>query len=226
MRTFLYAWLVVCPCVALADATPSQDSSRPRFDEIVREDFFAGFAGDREALDRGMRTCSDALKQDPHNAEALAWEAGGFIYLGSQAAHNGDRAQGLTIQDRGYKELDYAVAINPNNIAPLISRGATLLYEDPATAVGKKRLQQGVADYERVLGLSKISFAQQSTHSRGELLNGIADGLARLGERQRARGYFERVTRELPGSKYADVATRWLAGKTDATTKLTCLGCH
>lgn len=32
-----------------------------RFDLLVRDDFFAGFAGDQAALDRVMKTCEDAL---------------------------------------------------------------------------------------------------------------------------------------------------------------------
>ncbi len=37
----------------------------PRFDELVRSDFFAGFRGDTARFERGMRLCERALAQDP-----------------------------------------------------------------------------------------------------------------------------------------------------------------
>jgi hypothetical protein len=42
---------------------------------LVREDFFSGFAGSSEGLERGMRKCEEVLAKDPKNAEALgmAW---------------------------------------------------------------------------------------------------------------------------------------------------------
>jgi hypothetical protein len=226
MRSALCALLVVCPFLAVAEAIPGHDPSHPRFDEIVRDDFFAGFAGDRQAFDRAMRTCADALKKNPHDPDVLVWEGGGFIFIGEQATEKGDPARGALLEERGHKEQDYAVALDPNNISALITRGATLLSYPVTTPAQRKLVQQGVADFERVLELSKSWFVYEPTHARGELLNGIADGWSRLGERPRARSYFERVVREVPGSKYADVAGRWLAGKTDANTKFTCLGCH
>jgi hypothetical protein len=202
---------------------------KARFDSLVREDFFDGCAGDRAALERAMKTCVDALKIDPHNADALAWEGSGWICLGGQAAARGQKAEALQLSDRGYKEMDYAIAENPGNISTLIVRGATLLstsQEASPGGVARARLTQGVADYERVLALEKPWFQHVSKHGRGELLMGIADGWLRLGDRDHARFYFERVARELPATKYGNLAAAWLAGKLDPQTPVTCIGCH
>ena len=43
-------------------------SAAERFDLKVRNDFFAGFTGDNEALDRAMKMCEEALKEDAGNA--------------------------------------------------------------------------------------------------------------------------------------------------------------
>ena len=47
-----------------------------RFDQLVRGDFFAGFAGNQEALTRAMEACDDALAQNPQNAGSVsvAWQ--------------------------------------------------------------------------------------------------------------------------------------------------------
>jgi hypothetical protein len=45
-----------------------------RFDSKGREDFFAGFAGDNARLERGMKTCEQALAADPKDASASVWQ--------------------------------------------------------------------------------------------------------------------------------------------------------
>ena len=42
-----------------------------RFDMKVRNDFFAGFGGDKEALERGMKFCADDIALDGHEGMAL-----------------------------------------------------------------------------------------------------------------------------------------------------------
>ena len=71
---------------------------------------------------------------------------------------------------RGLKELDDAVALQPNKIGVLAVRGAvytqTSLEVPPAQAQGI--LGKGVADYERILEI------QKGVHPRGELLFGLS----------------------------------------------------
>ena len=44
-----------------------------RFDHKVRQDFFAGIAGDKVALARGMKTTEEFLIKNPDHAEALEY---------------------------------------------------------------------------------------------------------------------------------------------------------
>ena len=48
-----------------------------RFDHKVREDFFAGIGGNKEALDRAMKITDEVLAKDPNHAEALVWHGSG-----------------------------------------------------------------------------------------------------------------------------------------------------
>src|SRR5438128_388694 len=65
-----------------------------RFDELVREDFFAGMMGETKRLDRGMKYCEDVLAKDPRHAEALVWHGGGLITRAAIAYRRGDSKLG------------------------------------------------------------------------------------------------------------------------------------
>jgi len=113
----------------------------------------------------------------------------------------------------------------------LIPRGATLLEasrEVPIPAQSRALLARGVADYEKVLALQAPYFARLSVHARGELLFGLAEGLHRLGETERARRYFRRLLDETKGSEYEPKATEWLNGSPAGTRTAAsgCVGCH
>ena len=61
---------------ALVLAAPAAAQQPERFDERVREFFFAGFAGNEDALERGMAICEETLAADPDHPPALVWQAG------------------------------------------------------------------------------------------------------------------------------------------------------
>ena len=44
--------------------------AQQRYDMIVRQDFFAGFAGNKEALARGMKVTEETLAKDPNDRYA------------------------------------------------------------------------------------------------------------------------------------------------------------
>ena len=68
-KTGLAALAILSTGVLLSQALLSQD----RFDFKVRNYFFAGLAGDRASLDKGMKICEDILANDPKQPEALVW---------------------------------------------------------------------------------------------------------------------------------------------------------
>ena len=150
-----------------------QSQSRERFDYLVRADFFAGFAGDQPALERGMKVCEDTLAKNPNHAEALVWHGGGLVFIAGQAFQKADIRKGTELWDRGLREMDRAVELEPGSVGVLIPRGATLLAASrfvPDRAGGRALLEKGVGDYEKVLDLQKPYFAKLSGHARGELL--------------------------------------------------------
>ena len=59
-------------------------------DMAVRNDFFAGFAGNLLALERGTRACENALTENPKHAEAMVWHGTGTFFLSGEAAKRGD----------------------------------------------------------------------------------------------------------------------------------------
>jgi hypothetical protein len=218
---------------AIIDAVPQAQqgtAGQPRFDELVRVDFFAGVAGDAAALDRAMRVIEQTLAKDPSRADVLVWHGAGLVTRASRAFEKGDAASGAALWQRGLGEMNEAVAHEPENVAVLIPRGAVLLevsrsFPDPQEA--KSLLETGVRDYENVLRLQVPYFRYLSEHARGELLFGLAEGLHRLGERARARTYFERLLTEAKGTEYERTADAWLKDPTGSTARHSgCIGCH
>ena len=68
--------------------------AQQRFDLKVRNDFFAGFAGDKAALARGMKACEEVLAADPTNAEAMVWHGSGVLVGGAGPVRRGRFREG------------------------------------------------------------------------------------------------------------------------------------
>src|ERR1044071_8407868 len=161
---------------ALQQTETSTRPQRERFDFLVREDFFAGMAGDKEALARGMKTCEEALAKNPRHAEALVWHGGGLVFISGQYFQKGDVGKGMELWTRGLKEMDDAVALDPDSVGVLIPRGSTLINASrfmKPDEMARPHLQKGLNDYEKVLQMQKSYFARLSGHARGELLYGL-----------------------------------------------------
>ena len=204
-------------------------AAEERFDIRVRNDFFAGFAGNQEALDRAMKLCEDELAQNPANAAALVWHGSGVFYESRTYFRAGDQAKGIEFWQRGLGEMDKAVKMAPDDLGVRLPRGAVLLTASrtlPNAEMAHPLIEKGVGDFERALEIQKPYFDTLGTHPRGELLIGLADGYARLGKDEQATAFFERIRAALPGSAYAASAEKWLATKTLAPREAGCLGCH
>jgi hypothetical protein len=206
---------------------PAQEPQR--FDLKVRQDFFAGFGGNREALTRGMQATETALSQNPRNAEAMVWHGGGLMFQAGEAFQGGDQPKGMDLWMRGMKEMQTAVDLEPDNVGVRIPRGATLLTFSrflPDEQMAKPLIKDGVGDYERTYELQKAKFETLGTHPRGELLFGLAEGYSRMGEEASARTYFELIQKDLPGTVYAKRADAWMETKSLPAGQTGCVGCH
>ena len=96
--------------------------------------------------------------------------------------------------------------------------------------MSKPLLETAVEDFSRVLQIRERdrTLADRSIHQRGELLTGLADGWDRLGDKEKARSYFERITKDLKGTIYEQRANAWLENKPEAQAAefFACTGCH
>lgn len=225
MLTLVFSWLLALVLSSLqAGAQPAD-----RFDMLVRADFFAGFGGDAERLARGMGTCERVLAGHPDHAEAMVWHGSGLIFNAGTAFAADNPARGMELWTKGMGEVDAAVALAPNDPGVLIPRGAVLLQATrtmPPQAA-QPLLASALRNYERVLELQADTFQSLGDHPKGELLFGLAEGYARLGDIAHARGYFERLIADAPGSGQAPRARTWLAsGSLPLVGGMTCVGCH
>ena len=206
------------------------DQHAGRFDFKVREDFFAGMDGDRDAMERAMKIISDALAADPDNAQALVWRGDGRLYQAGQAFRRGAIAEGQNLSQQGIADMEKAVSLDPGNPAVRIPRATGLM----PYALGLRRFdrdaadrltQTAISDFEYIVAQARPTWSTMAEHDRGELLGALATGWLQLGSREKAEAYLDRMIAELPGTPYAANAS---LRRTDpsANKPLTCLGCH
>src|SRR5579862_1037774 len=203
--------------------------SQDRFDFKVRNYFFAGLAGDGAALQKGMKICEDILAHDPKQPEALVWHGTGLVQESREAFQKGDNQNGATLWQRGLDEMDQAAVLAPNDLGVRIVRGAVLLVASqylPDPEMARPLIEKGLNDYEKAYAIQGPDLAHLGTHKSGELMIGMADAYARLGQTEKAQQWFERIQKDLPGTPYASSAAAWLETKTLAPQKAGCLSCH
>jgi tetratricopeptide (TPR) repeat protein len=220
MRTSTLVLAVGCGLVATTFAQ--------RFDFKVRDDFFAGFSGNKEALNRAMKTCEDALKEDAGNAQALVWHGAGLFFQSGEAFQTGDSQTGMELYPRSLKEMENAVTMAPDDVAVRIPRGAMLLTgtRQMPPQMARPLIEKGLGDFEHTLDLQADYWSTLDSHSRGELLFGLAEGYSRVGNPEKAQTYFERIQKELPDTLYAKRAAIWLDTKSLPRSQTGCVGCH
>jgi tetratricopeptide (TPR) repeat protein len=213
---------------AIAQQPPSTASTQ-RFDYLVRGDFFAGVAGDEARLKKAMDVCERTLAENPKHAEALVWHGAGLLVQSGRAFKAGDMGTGSQLWARGLKEMDDAVALQPDNVGVLIPRGATLFEATRSMNIEMARplLESALANYERVLAIQSPYFQTLGDHAKGELLFGLADGYHRLGQHEKARTFFERIIRDAPTSGQVPKAREWMeTGAVPKSAGPSCVGCH
>lgn len=168
--------VLAAPVILQASREYRQDD---RFDMLVRDDFFAGMMGDTARLDRGMKICEEILAKNPKDAEALVWHGGGLLARAAEAYRKSNSALGDRLWNLGIKEMNDARAAEPANMRVKIGRSATLIGIsqsgwDQSDSQARRLLRSALLDYEEVFRRQRPHFQKLSTHSRGELLFGLA----------------------------------------------------
>lgn len=223
------AALVVVTIVLSGPAPRAQNvDAPPRFDELVRADFFAGFRGDAARFESGMRRCRSALAKNPDHPDALAWHGAGLMFLAGQAARRQDFGAAQEQTRRGREEIERAGRLAPDSVSVTIVRATAFsaaAQSMPDRSQARLMGESAVDAFERALTLQTPHLDRLSEHARGELLGGLAEGWFRLGRTDRARGYLERIVEEMPGTRYEARARAWLEDGA-GSGPLTCLTCH
>ena len=199
-----------------------------RFDYVVRNKFFAGFAGDREALAEAMKVCEAVLAENANHAEARVWYGSGQM-VQSRELMRTDPAKGMELYSAGLKNMDRAVEIAPDDVGVRAPRAAVIQAVSHFVPEQQKSvlLARVIADYQHVFDIQQAYWDKLGTHPKGELLFGLADAYSRTGENEKAAVYFEKLQAELQGSVYAKRAATWLQTRTPLPAAETrCVGCH
>ena len=185
--------------------------------ESLRKDMFAILTGDMERFERGMTTLEGLLANSPNDPGLrVLWGSGLFARSGDSFS-KGDIAGAMKFWQSGLAEMAKAVEMAPDNPFVRGRRGVILINasRQAPPEMAAPLLAAAVSDFEKVLQIREAenSFSSNSTHKRGELLLSLGDGWSRMGDRNKARGYFERITRELQGTTYEEKAKVWLDDK-------------
>jgi tetratricopeptide (TPR) repeat protein len=199
-----------------------------RFDHQVRNKFFAGFAGDTEALAEAMKICESVLAENPKHSEARVWYGSGQLSQAGQLMAT-DRQKGIQLYTEGLKNVDRAVEEAPDSVGVRAPRGAVVQAMSHYVPGDQKKslLARTISDYERIVELQRPYWDKVGTHPKGEVLFGLGDAYSRTGDNEKAAMYFERVAKELPGTVYAKRAAKWLDTRTPLGVGETrCVGCH
>lgn len=96
-------------------------------------------------------------------------------------------------------------------------------------AMGAPLLRSALANYEHVLELQQEVWPSLGDHAKGELLFGLAEGYARVGDMDRTRRYFTQLVADAPQSGQITRARAFLStGQPPVLPQngMTCIGCH
>jgi tetratricopeptide (TPR) repeat protein len=198
----------------------------------LRMDLLGALTGDLERFERGMQTLESLLAKSPQDPVLKVLHGTGVFSRAGSAFEKGDMANAMKSFQSGLEEMAQAVDIAPENILVRARRGVILISasREMPPGMAKPLTELAVGDFEKVLQVREReqTFSQGSAHKRGELLTGLADGWNRLGNPEKARGYFERISRDLKGTVYEEKAAAWLEGKPEAKSAafFACSGCH
>jgi hypothetical protein len=197
-------------------------------------DLLGALNGDMEKFERGMKALDSFLATNPNDPNVKVLHGNGVFGRSGLAAQKGDMQNAMKLWQSSMDEMAQAVEMAPDNMFVRARRGVVLISASRSSsmppAMAKPLIQLAVEDFQRVLEIREMdqTLSQRSTHQRGELLTGIADGWNRLGNPDKARTYFERITSDLKGTVYEQKAKAWLENKPEAKAVdyFACSGCH
>jgi tetratricopeptide (TPR) repeat protein len=199
------------------------------FSMLMRNDMFAGLAGNADALQRGLAACDKVLAENPREPEALVWRGIGGLIGAQFEMKKGNAQQALQLSQQGVEMMDRAVGIAPRDFNVRIPRGAALreATKQMPPAIAKPLLETAKSDFQDLFDLQKNTLDTLGAHPLGELLQALGDINSRQGNVNEAAKYYGMIPSRLPNTEYAKRAATWLATKQPLPSdQSTCVGCH
>ena len=228
MKTITISLVIM---LLLAGVLPAQE---PIDLKTAGMDLLGALNGDTEKFERGMQTLEALLAKNSGDPRVKVLYGNGVFARSGLAFQKGDVQNAMKLWQSALDEMAQAVKLAPDDIFVRARRGVVLISASRSgsmpPAMARPLTQLAVGDFEKVLEIreKEQTLSQRSIHQRGELLTGIADGWNRLGNPDKARSYFERITRDLEDTVYERKAKSWLENKPEAKAVefFACSGCH
>jgi tetratricopeptide (TPR) repeat protein len=197
--------------------------------ERIRNDFFAGAAGNAAALRRAIDTTERALAEDPKNAQALSVHGFGTVLDGGQAYQKGDALRGTELVQRGLAEMNEAAGLAPSDGLVRVLRGILLqqVSRQMPPAMQAPMLEDARSDFQFLFDAQAGVLDQLGPHRLGELLQALGDIHSRQGRADDAQRYYAMIRQKLPDTEYAKRAVEWMRTRAPLPAeRTTCVGCH
>lgn len=233
-RQTTVAALYVCISGLGTLAVMAAQEKRPQnipFYTWVREDTFAGFiGGDMTRFEQGMRKAQEYLAEDPNDVSAANWLAAGKLYRAVRAYAEKDVARGDALFNEAVATMEKMVAAAPQDIGLRATMAGSLGYMGTRLPEAQYRIamQKAREQYAVLYKMQEPQLAKFPLHLKGEVLAGMAETEFRVGDRERATAYLNRLVTDMPGTPYAQKASTWLQSPDSVTrsSRLVCQSCH
>lgn len=189
------------------------DTGYRAFEREVLADFVKAAQGDAQARQRLMATCDRAIEADAQHAEAIAWRGAARMFQASEASSSGDFRAAMNHTNASLADLNKARKLEPENPGVRMVAANMLLSlakYHPIENMAKGYAKQGIEDASVALSKLYDNWGNQPAEVKGELMLGVADAYAKLGEATKARDWFNRVIGAVPGTAWAEQAQAWI----------------
>jgi len=232
MRAFVAGSFVFVACSLFTAAAPQEQ--RPKgipFYTWVREDTFAGWmADDMTRFERSMQKTQESLNENADDMDAVNWLGAGAVFRAVRAFEAGDAAKGDQLFRDAMAMMDKAAAAQPNNPGIRATAGGTLMFF--ASKLPERHYKGAVEKarehYAALYKAQEPMLDKFPLHLKGEALAGIAETEFRVGSRDAAMAYLQKIVSGMPNTRYAQIADAWVKSPESVTKKdrLVCQSCH
>jgi hypothetical protein len=176
----------------------------------LQKDFNSGMSGDAKTFETAMKQSEEMLAKNPKDAEMLVLHGAATLFQSGKAFQAGNFSEGGKLWKKGQTEMDDAANLSPENTNVLMTRGSTYLSASkqfPVKEEAERILKIGIGDYEKIT--ADKNFKKFPEVLRSRIYEGLADGYARLKDKNKAKDIYQILSTEATG-KIKENAVKWL----------------